>query len=241
MHVSTRSSVLQPVRPRILVSVRDAGEAEVAVRARADLVDAKDPDRGALGALGADAVRAIVARVGGRAATSAVAGELDTDTGIVGAVETMATTGVDWIKIAVSHGVDDVALVRAAAAAPTRLIAVLFAEDGDPLDTIERLVAAGFAGAMIDTRGKAGLRLTDHLPPRVLGAFVDACRAHGLVSGLAGSLRVTDIPVLVGYGPDYLGLRGGLCVGGDRRNALEAARVADAVGVARGCRCRDAA
>ena len=37
--------------PRILVSVRDADEADIAVRAGADLVDAKDPKRGALGAL----------------------------------------------------------------------------------------------------------------------------------------------------------------------------------------------
>ena len=223
------------------MSVRDANEAEIAVSACADLVDAKDPDRGALGALGADVVRAIAARVGGRATTSAVAGEPATDLAIVGAVEAMATTGVDWIKIAVSHGTCDAALARAAGAAPGRLIAVLFAEDGDPSHAVARLGGAGFAGAMIDTRGKAGLRLIDHLPPRALGAFVDACRAHGLMSGLAGALRISDIPVLSGYGPDYLGLRGGLCVGGDRRNALDAGRVAEAVGVVRGSRRRDAA
>lgn len=39
------------VPPRLLVSVRDAAEAEAAIRAGADLIDAKDPENGALGAL----------------------------------------------------------------------------------------------------------------------------------------------------------------------------------------------
>ena len=50
------------------MSVRDADEADLAARAGADLVDAKDPARGALGALPAATVRAIVAQVGGRTA-----------------------------------------------------------------------------------------------------------------------------------------------------------------------------
>ena len=235
------SPIDRPRPIRLLVSVREAQEAETACAAGADLVDAKDPARGALGALPDAIVRTIAAHVGGRAVTSAVAGEPETGDAVVEAVAAMVATGVDYVKVALRPETAADALARAAAMAPGRLIGVFFAEDGVPRGAVIRLASAGFCGAMIDTRGKAGLRLTNHLPPRVLGAFVDACRAHGLVSGLAGSLRVTDIPVLVGYGPDYLGLRGGLCVGGDRRNALEAARVADAVGVARGCRCRDAA
>ena len=60
---------------RLLVSVRDPGEAECACAAGLDLVDAKDPERGALGALPPAVVGAIRARVAGRAVTSAVAGE----------------------------------------------------------------------------------------------------------------------------------------------------------------------
>ncbi|RZK86999.1 MAG: hypothetical protein EOO66_20930, partial [Methylobacterium sp.] len=45
-------------RPRLLVSVRDADEAVMATRAGADLVDAKDPVRGALGALPVETIRA---------------------------------------------------------------------------------------------------------------------------------------------------------------------------------------
>ncbi len=49
--------------PRLLVSVRDPAEAEAALLAGADLIDAKDPDRGALGALAPEIVAEIMARL----------------------------------------------------------------------------------------------------------------------------------------------------------------------------------
>ncbi|MCJ2043352.1 (5-formylfuran-3-yl)methyl phosphate synthase [Methylobacterium sp. J-078] len=226
--------------PRLLVSVRDADEAALAARAGTDLVDAKDPDRGALGALPAGTVRAIVALVDGRTLTSAVAGEPDRSS-LVPAIADMAETGVDVVKVAVRGDWSEDDLARAAAAASGRLIAVLFAEAGDAPGLVPRLRRAGFFGAMIDTAGKDGRRLTDHLPRPVLAAFTRTCRDHGLVSGLAGSLALADIAELAPLGPHYLGFRGGLCVAGDRRQGLDSSRVAEAVRLIRASARRDAA
>ncbi|MCK2056720.1 (5-formylfuran-3-yl)methyl phosphate synthase [Methylobacterium sp. 37f] len=226
--------------PRLLVSVRDGDEAALAARAGADLVDAKDPDRGALGALSPDRVRAIVARVEGGALTSAVAGEPDRP-GLRPCIDAMAATGVGFVKVAVRSGWADDDLAEAAAAAPGRLIAVLFAEAGGALDLVPRLARAGFLGAMIDTAGKDGRRLTDHLPLPALAAFTGACRSHGLVSGLAGSLALTDIAALAPLGAGYLGFRGGLCAASDRRRGLDPARVTEAVRLLRALSRRDAA
>ncbi len=232
------SQAAPPVR--LLVSVRDAAEARVALSAGDDLIDAKDPERGALGALPPAKVREIVATIGGRAVTSAVAGD-GTGTDLAGAVAAMAETGPRWIKIAVGTA-SHAALADAAAAAPGRLIGVVFAEDSfDGDDLPARLAAAGFSGAMIDTRGKLGTGLRDVLPAAQLSAFVASCRAVGLMSGLAGSLRLADIPALAALGPDYLGFRGGLCRGGDRRQGLEEARIAEAVAALRMPRRADAA
>ncbi|KQT47760.1 hypothetical protein ASG52_10865 [Methylobacterium sp. Leaf456] len=232
------SQVSLPVR--LLVSVLDAAEARVALRAGADLIDAKDPERGALGALPPATVREIVATIDGRAVTSAVAGD-GTGADLAGAVAALAEAGPRWIKIAVGTA-SDAALVEAAAAAPGRLIGVVFAEDFfDRDDLPARLAAAGFSGAMIDTRGKHGTGLRDVLSAATLAAFVAACRASGLMSGLAGSLRLADIPALAALGPDYLGFRGGLCREGDRRQGLEEARIAEAVAALRMPRRADAA
>lgn len=226
--------------PRLLVSVRDADEAALAAQAGADLVDAKDPARGALGALDTDRVRAIVARVEGRALTSAVAGEPEA-VGLAPCIAAMSATGVAFVKVAVRAEWSEADLARAAAAAPGRLIAVLFAEGGAATDLVPRLGSAGFLGAMIDTAGKDGRRLTDHLPFPALAAFVHACRSHGLVSGLAGSLALPDIDRLAPLGAQYLGFRGGLCAGGDRRRGLDRGRVAEAVRALRARAWQDAA
>lgn len=240
-----------PAPVRLLVSVRDGAEARLAAAAGADLVDAKDPERGALGGLTPQAVRAIRAGLAPGIVTSAVAGdEGGQERGQacgedpVAAVAAMAETGVDWVKVAVGAA-EGRPLAAMAAAAPGRLIGVLFAEEGlaeagAAPARVARLAAAGFAGAMIDTRGKAGRRLGDLLSPAMLTEFVASCRAHRLMSGLAGSLAVADIPALAALRPDYLGFRGGLCREGDRRQGLDAGRVAEAVAALRAL-ARDAA
>ncbi|MGU3662863.1 (5-formylfuran-3-yl)methyl phosphate synthase [Methylobacterium sp. A49B] len=222
--------------PRLLVSVRDPAEAEVARLAGADLIDAKDPERGALGALDPKIVREIVGRVAGASETSAVADPTPP------AVAAMAATGVDWVKAGLDapRRRDKSAFAGLAAAAPGRLIAVLFAEDGPAATLVPALAEAGFAGAMIDTAGKGGVRLPDLTAPEDLAAFTAACRRHHLMSGLAGSLRAIDIPILAGHGSDYLGFRGGLCRDFDRRNGIDPLRIAEALRALRPSR-RDAA
>jgi hypothetical protein len=136
----------------------------------------------------------------------------------------LAGTGVRYLKIAWAPGRDAAGL---ALPAGLPVIAVLFAEDGPEGGDVPALAAAGFAGAMIDTRGKDGRRLTDHLSLPRLSNFVAACRAHGLLSGLAGSLALDDIPVLAALGPGYLGFRGGLCAQGHRTGRLDPERIAE--------------
>src|SRR5262245_29278297 len=59
-----------------LASVRDAAEAELAIGAGADIVDLKDPEGGALGALPPATIEACVRAIGGRVPVSATIGDL---------------------------------------------------------------------------------------------------------------------------------------------------------------------
>lgn len=185
--------------------------------------------------------RAIVARIGHGVTTSVVAGEPDNAADLGETVAAMAGTGADYVKVAVGSDWDASTLATAAAALPGRLIGVLFAEDGPTPSSVSFLSEAGFHGAMIDTRGKDGRRLTDHLTTEHLAVFTATCRRHGLLSGLAGSLRLEDVPVLAPLFPDYLGFRGGVCLGSDRRRALDPARIRAVAAALRGTGRRDAA
>jgi dihydroneopterin aldolase len=87
------------------------------------------------------------------------------------------------------------------------------------------MASSGFAGAMLDTARKTGGRLLDHMSVAALGGFIDACRQHGLMGGLAGSLEAPDVPRLLLLAPDVLGFRGALCGNHDRTGGIDPAAV----------------
>lgn len=236
----------------MLASVRSLDEALIALEGGTDLIDLKEPSRGALGALDHAAVRICVQAIGGRRPVSATIGDLPSmDPQLMtAAVERMAATGVDFIKIGFFAGMRcfDCARALAALAYRCRLIAVIFADEPWSLDPspsgrragvrndlialTNALAAAGFTGAMLDTVHKTGKTLRDWRKDAELREFVNRASDQGLLTGLAGSLRKEDVPPLLAIEPDYLGFRGALCSGAHRIQNLDAhafARIRSAI------------
>ncbi|MGC8523798.1 MAG: (5-formylfuran-3-yl)methyl phosphate synthase [Acidibrevibacterium sp.] len=212
-----------------LASVRDADEAAIALAGGADVIDFKDPAAGALGAVAPEIVREGVARVAGRRPVSAVLGDLPMQAApLCAAAEAMAATGVDYLKLGIFPGGDAEAALAALAplAARVKLVAVFFADRTPDLSLLALLAEHGFAGAMLDTAGKNGARLLDHLDIARLGRFVAECRRLGLLAGLAGALELPDIPRLLLLSPDLLGFRTALCGATGRKGAIDAESVA---------------
>jgi FolB domain-containing protein len=197
----------------MLASVADAEEALIVARGGADIVDFKDPARGAIAALDPAAVAAGVRAVGGQARTSATLGDPPYEAeSLIARARALREAGVEMLKLAL----DREALARLAApladiARAGKLIGMLFADEAPDFELIVEMKALGLEGAMLDTRRKDGGRLTTHLDAARLTAFCARCRALGLTSGLAGSLEPPDIPRLLLAGPDALGFRGALC------------------------------
>jgi uncharacterized protein (UPF0264 family) len=212
----------------VLASVKDAAEARIALEAGADIIDLKDPANGALGALPAATIRAAVACVGARRCVSATAGDLPMQPALLAhAVAGIGDVGVDIVKVGIFPGGDApgslVALGRVAARGPGVVI-VLFADRGPDFGLIEHAARAGLTGVMLDTADKGAGGLRAHLDDAHLLRFVARAREAGLVCGLAGSLRIDDVPALHALGADYLGFRGALCRE-SRTGTLDAERV----------------
>jgi uncharacterized protein (UPF0264 family) len=201
-----------------LASVRSAEEALIALAGGAHIVDVKEPSAGALGRVDGESLAAIVRTIGGTRPVSATIGDvaLDPDT-VVAAVRETAASGVEIVKIGLFDGDLDGTLAALAplTSAGLRLVAVVFADRAPDLAIlVPRCAAAGFAGIMLDTADKSAGPLTAHLSRDRLARFVAAARGHGLLSGLAGALRLADIPALATLGADYLGFRSALTHGG---------------------------
>ena len=222
---------------RMLASVANLAEARLAAACDVDIIDLKNPREGALGALPTRVVGEIVDDLKGATPVSATIGDLPMQPEtIIPAVEAMAATGVDYVKLGFFPGGDWPAVLdglRPMADGGVKLVAVLFADQPVELTWLAALANAGFAGAMLDTADKRQGSLTRQRDLRFLGSFVDTARWHNLLCGLAGSLQIDDVAPLAALGPDYLGFRGALC-GGNRTDELNRGAMQSILGALKG-------
>lgn len=224
-----------------LASVNSADEAHLALAAGADIIDAKNPTAGALGALPMHTVLAIVGAAqthpAGAPLVSATVGDLTSmePLKLRAAALDMAATGVDIVKLGLFPAPTLLDCVDGLAAVASRhkIVGVLFADqlaDYRHRDTVQaamiHMAASGWYGVMLDTADKHRGSLLRHCAPEQLAVFIDQARLHGLHCGLAGSLRLSDIPLLLPLAPDMLGFRGALCDAAQRTASLDTQRLA---------------
>ena len=234
---------------QMLASVTSVAEALLALELGADIIDLKNPHEGALGALPLATLASIVTAIDGRRTVSATIGDIpDHPASIAQKVVATAATGVDIVKIGIAasrlalalghpvgqppqlafwQGKGELAGPRPATGAEpepasTRLVAVLFADEGIDLAWIDALAASGFYGVMLDTADKRAGGLRSHCDDALLCNFVQRAQEKNLMCGLAGSLRLEDIAPLLALSPDYLGFRGALCRNTSRTDQLDA-------------------
>jgi uncharacterized protein (UPF0264 family) len=214
----------------LLASVTDLQEAKLALEGGADIIDLKDPARGALGAVSNGMQQTVTRFVAGRRAVSATVGDLPMSAQVIAdAIQTTGANGVNFVKVGLfgprTHP-DVLNTLAAASQTGVRIIAVLFIDQYPPLQLLGHLRAAGCYGVMLDTADKTSGGLFHHLDRATLAAFVRRAKKLGLLTGLAGSLQVTDIAVLSSLNPDYLGFRTALCEDGMRTARLSAKAMA---------------
>lgn len=233
--------MLTRVWPRgLLVSVRDATEATVAVAAGASVIDVKEPRHGPLGRPPAEVVAAVVGAVRDRAPVTLACGELAAAADMSGyladllhrmppalplptAVKagpaglTLAAWRVAFcgLRAALPPGLGAVAVSyadwrRAAAPPPDRLLA--------------EAIEGGAAAFLVDTFDKRGPGLFATVSPRTVGLWSDTAARAGLTLAIAGRLTPGDVAAAFALGVPVVGVRSAACDGG-RDGRLAAPRV----------------
>jgi (5-formylfuran-3-yl)methyl phosphate synthase len=219
--MSSKPRNYRPEHTQLLVSVRSADEAAMALSGGADIIDIKEPREGVLGAAPLLVTRSIVKTVAGKRPVSATIGDIPIEAALEASFAT-AETGVDYVKIGAFGNMARVDLTpfKHLGASNVRLILVLFADRVPDFGIIPKLRAAGFYGVMLDTAEKVSGTLRTNLDDTALAAFLAEAHRVNLLAGLAGSLRVTDIAPLLALKPDVLGFRGAACKAGLRHETL---------------------
>ncbi len=224
-------------RPALLVSVADAEEAAEALLGGAQVIDVKDPTRGALGMPERGAFISVCERVAGAAPVTLALGEA----GEASRPGWGATVCADWDRAAFAKAAAVGSDWRRglseclAAVAPERRVAAVYVDRvrrGGP--GVEEVLAwaidAGAAGVLLDTRAKDGRCLFDHAEAHAVAAWVASARSAGLLIALAGSLRGEALGLASAIDPDLVAVRGAACVGGDRGGRVHRTAVAQALG-----------
>lgn len=210
----------------LLVSVATVDDALAAREGGADLIDAKNPHAGALGAVSGEALRAIHAAVAGARPVTAALGEAATEAAVEGAARQASAAGTSFVKVGFA-GVDSPTRVASLTEAAVRgaragghadVVAVAYADaDGSSLrpDVLVTAAADGGArGILMDTSNKQGPGLRHLLDRAALTAWIAQAHAAGLFAAVAGKLALDDLAFVQSCGADIAGVRGAACLGG---------------------------
>jgi len=224
---------------QLLVSVRNADEARDALDGGADVIDAKDPSRGALGAVDGLTLARVVSVTGRERPVSAALGDVCGERETELLAHQAAAHGVSFIKVGFA-GVSDAdragmllaAAVRGAggASGSCGVIAVAYA-DADRAEAISPAAVIriahdmGARGVLMDTAHKEGRTVFAIMGELYLGEWVAEAHRQQLMVALAGQLGAGDFSRARSLGVNMVGVRGAACVG-SRTGVVSRNRVA---------------
>jgi (5-formylfuran-3-yl)methyl phosphate synthase len=211
--------------PQLLVSVRNAREAADALEGGADIIDVKEPSRGALGASDPAQIAEVLARVAGRRVVSMAAGELldslSDEKGI--------PDGIRFVKFGLSqcaggrrHWMQLFGRIGRTLPIGAQVVPVAYADWRDarspaPDCVLELAALHECPLILVDTFDKSSGGLFDKWSFSSLKKFVCNSRSIGTAVALAGSLRIEDFGRAADTTADIIGVRGAVC--GGKRNA----------------------
>jgi uncharacterized protein (UPF0264 family) len=224
---------------KLLISVRGPAEVAAALRGGAEIIDAKDPSRGALGAMDRATLAQVLSEVPSSMPCSAALGD-PRDPGeaaaLVAGLPFPARAAPSYVKLGFGRQRDQNLVERILAAAVTaagrhpakpRVIAVVYADEALGLglsDTLAVAVRARANGLLADTLRKDGGSLLETVSRLQLDVWIAEARSRGLLVGLAGRLGPAEVALLADSAADVLGVRGAACDGG-RCGSVNAGKV----------------
>jgi (5-formylfuran-3-yl)methyl phosphate synthase len=219
---------------KLLVSVRDVHEARTALDAGVDLIDIKEPRRGSLGKADDAVISEIAQLVNGRRAVSAALGEL-ADYTESKLTSTLPCPALQFAKVGLAGCGSDLAwprrLVTLFESMPASVgrVAVIYADwraagAPAPHEVLRHAANLNCRGILIDTFDKSLPGLTTLWPPEQIQEMVAAARSRAIFTVLAGRISTRDVAQLLLHRPNYLAVRGAVCVP-DRNGTVEATRI----------------
>ncbi len=225
----------------LLVSVRDAAEAEAALRGGAALIDVKEPLHGSLGAATPETWRQVRDAMPPHVPCSAALGELNDLTAEQVARWRSSLAGYQYAKLGLAgcRETSDWQIrwqaILHELPPETHPVAVVYADwqsasAPSPDKILSAAIESPCSALLIDTFDKSRGSISMYFSLQELKHFLSAARFANLITVLAGSLTPALVRELLPLEPDFLAVRGAVCRGG-RTGTVDESLVADLVQV----------
>ena len=219
----------------LMVSVQNLAEAMESVSGGADIVDVKNLKEMVVGSNFPPVIREVRQAFPKHIHVSVTLGVAPNQAGTVSlAVYGAGALGATSVKVGFVESDYPTALRilqesrRALEGFDTKLIAATFADSHlyggiDPKLVVKLAKESRSDGMLIDTLVKDGRNLFDFLDEPTLKGLVDEGKEFGMSTALSGALQISNLNTLVRINPDIVGVRGAVCMHGDRESGAVAA------------------
>jgi uncharacterized protein (UPF0264 family) len=224
---------------RLLVSVQNQREVDASLAGGADIIDAKNPELGPLGAVSIPTLREIRNATRRSCPVTAALGDARHEVAIERMARAFAEAGASMVKVGFAGivGLERVASLLSAAMTGAAggsdgvcgVVAVAYADAAAVAgpgrhQVLEAAIRCGAEGVLLDTADKRAAGLCDLLTPQDIAAWTAQAHQAGLLVAVAGKLTPDDLPMVKAAGADIAGVRGAACEGG-RAGTVSAERV----------------
>jgi (5-formylfuran-3-yl)methyl phosphate synthase len=232
---------------RLLVSVRSASEVGAALAGGADIIDAKEPRHGSLGAVSRRTLASITQSVPPECPFSIALGDRTTQAEVeqsISSLELPPRVAPTYLKLGFAAEPSAKVIERLLRAAVTaasehrsapRIIAVAYADSSaagtaPPGEIRGAALRSDCSGVLLDTYSKTGSDLFSWITQGDLAKWISDLRTEGLLAAVAGGLGGHQMAQACSPLPDVIGVRGAACEGG-RGGTVRSYRVAALRGV----------
>jgi len=221
---------------KLLVSIQSLEEAQVAIESGCDILDIKNPAEGSLGANFPWVLKSIITRFPDlQCETSATIGDMCHKPGTASlAGYAVASLGIKYVKAGLyesktyEQALEMITAIKRSVEMANQkscFVASGFADwrkiDGlNPQDLLRAAIEAKSGIILLDTFIKDGSNLFDNMSVDELSQFVGLCHKSGIKCALAGSIKLNDLEKLAKISPDFIGVRGALCIDLKNRKSL---------------------
>ncbi len=216
-------------KTKFLISLKKIEEISNEVIEEVDILDLKNPLKGAIGAWELNNIKRVISIHKNNIAISATLGDVFGDKEFLIKLKKFDCLGLDFIKFGLLS-IDQTNLFEKltmieSKVFKTNLVCVVFVDIKNNLNLVNNnldyFFRCGVKNILLDTFCKKNGDLLNFCKKDYLRKFISKCKKNNIQIGLAGGLTEIQVPLILKLNPDIVGFRSAICKSNKRTSSID--------------------